>query len=157
MLRALGRQFDYSKYSVWLFTFFVTSQCASLNRGAVVSEAHMRPLQDIRKAVYSSFKGNIKRKSQNGRTYFSEFHKPGTNLARSSLNQKERAQLIVTILGDRRPYQLSVSYEIFKLSGGEYKTDRYDKKLARYYLNSIEEYLASRPEERDVIDDFRPY
>lgn len=122
-----------------------------------MSEDHMRPLKDIRKAVYFAYKGFVKKKSQNGRTFYSEYHKPGTNLSRSAHKQNERALLSVTILGDRRPYMIRVEYKIFKLSGGEFRADRYDKKLAQHYLSVIEEYLASRPEERDVIDDFRPY
>jgi hypothetical protein len=39
----------------------------------------------------------------------------------------------------------------------KYKFNRYDKGLAKKYLEKVQSYLVSRPEERDLIDDFRPY
>lgn len=117
----------------------------------------MRPLKDIRKAIHYALKNNIKNQSQNGRTYFSVYHRPGMDLRLSAYKQKERAQVVVTILGDRRPYEVAVIYKIDKLVGSKYHLDRYDKVLAGKYLEKVETYLASRPEERDIIDDFRPY
>ena len=148
--------FGYSKISLCLVILAMTSQCTTAGKGAISGEL-ARPLKDVKKAVYFAFKGNVKRKSQNGRTYYSEYHRPGKNLSFSSKGQKERAILMITVLGDRRPYVVKTIYKVFKLSGGRFTTDRYDKKLAQHYLGLIEEYLASRPEERDVIDDFRPY
>lgn len=99
----------------------------------------------------------VKKVSENGRTYYSDYHKPGMDLNMSINNQKERAMLAITILGDRRPYQVAVLYKVDRLKGGKFHFDRYDKKIAQAYLDKIDEYLAGRPEERDVIDDFRPY
>lgn len=131
-------------------------QCASKTK-AIRSEDYMRPLKDIRKAVHYTFRNKIKRKSENNRTYYSVYHRPGMDLHLSAYKQKERAQLVMTILGDRRPYHVSVLYRVEKLNGKKYSLSRYDKSLAKQYLEKLETYLASRPEERDMIDDFRPY
>ena len=61
------------------------------------------------------------------------------------------------ILGDRRPYSIIALYRIERLSGKEWQFNRYDKSLAQQYLDKVNEVLASRPVDRDLIDDFRPY
>lgn len=117
----------------------------------------MRPLKDIRRAVNYALQGKVKNKSENNRTYYSKYHRPGKDIRLSATNQKERAQVVVTILGDRRPYQVTVLYRIDRLTNGKYHKDHYDKGLASKYLEKIETYLSSRPEERDIIDDFKAY
>ena len=117
----------------------------------------MRPLNTLHKAVNYTMSGAIKRRSPNTRTYYSHYHKPGKDLNAGIAKGNERGQLVLSILGDRRPYKVVVLYKIDKLNGGKFKFDRYDKSLALHYRAKLKEYLASRPEERDVIDDFRPY
>ncbi len=141
---------------MWLFILIVTSQCTTAPH-INTSDEIMRPLKTVRKAVYSVFNGQVKSKSQNDRTYYSEWHRPGKSLKLSAYKQKQRARLSVTILGDRRPYKVAVIYRIEELKGREYSLKGYDNLTAKKYLRQIEEYLASRPEERDIIDDFRPY
>lgn len=132
-------------------------QCSSASKGGIQSQELRRPLKDLRKAVYYSLRGKVLRKSQNNRTYYSPYHRPGTDVRLAAYKQPERGQVAITILGDRRPYRVAVVYTIDKLNGGEYIFNRYDKGLAQQYLEKVENYLASRPEERDIIDDFRPY
>lgn len=108
-------------------------------------------------AVRYTLKDAIIKRSQNARSYYSRYHIPGTDPNALATNKKERAQVIITILGDRRPYTVSVLYQIEKRNGLDYTLDRYDKRLAQKYLDRVNEYLASRPEDRDVIDEFRPY
>ncbi len=135
----------------------MTTQCSSPTKGGVSSQELRRPLQDVRKAVYYSMRSKVQRKSRNNRTYFSHYHRPGTDPRLKAYKQTERALLAITILGDRRPYKVAVVYKIERLNGGKYVFDRFDKELAQHYLNKVETYLAGRPEERDLIDDFRPY
>jgi hypothetical protein len=132
-------------------------QCTSLSRGAVRTPELRRPLKDVRKAVYYALRGQVKRKSENNRTYYSDYHRPGKDLKLTAYKQNKRALLALTILGDRRPYVVSATSRIESLQGGEYKLTGYDKGLAKMYIQRVEDYLASRPEERDIIDDFRPY
>ncbi len=134
----------------------VNISCSTMTRG-LQTEDIRRSLKDVRKSIYYALKSDVKRKSENGRTYFSKYHRPGEDLKISAYKHPERAQVALTILGDRRPYNVRVVYRIERLSGGKYKFDRYDNGLAAKYLKKVEEYLASRPEERDIIDDFRPY
>lgn len=152
----MANHFGYSKFLACLFILTTLPQCASSGK-SVSSEEYTRPIRDMRKAIYYAFKGEVKKTSTNGRTFYSHWHTPGKNLKMPSYKKPERASLIVTLYGDRRPYWIKVLYRVEKLDGSKFKLDRYDKSLAKHYLALIEEYLASRPEERDVIDDFRPY
>lgn len=156
MLRALTRRRDYSKIVGCLLILLLGTQCTSRSKGVSSAEI-MRPLKAFRKSIYYALQNKIKNKSQNGRTYFSKYHRPGMDLNLSSYKHPERAQVVMTILGDRRPYKVLVYYKIDKLKGSKYSFNRYDKGLAKKYLERVETYLASRPEERDIIDDFRPY
>ncbi len=137
-----------------LLALFV--QCAS-NKNSARSGELNRPLKDLRRAVHYALKGKVKNQSENGRTYFSVYHRPGMDTRLSAHKQKERAQVAITILGDRRPYEVLVLYRVETLTGGKFSLSRYDKSLANQYLERVSEYLASRPEDRDIIDDFRPY
>lgn len=134
-----------------------TLQCGHGSKNGAKTDDIMRPLKDIKKAIYYSLNSQIKNRSANGRTYFSRYHSVGKNLKLSAHKQKERGQVAITILGDRRPYKVVVLYKIDSLNGGKFKFSRYDKGLAIHYLEKVNTYLTARPEERDVIDDFRPY
>ncbi len=132
------------------------SGCASTFRGVQTEEIN-RPLETLNKAVHFSMKGSILKQSANLRTFHSNYHVPGTDINAAATNKPQRAQVIMVILGDRRPYRIHVLYRIEKRGSSGYSLDTYDKGRAQYYLDQINEYLASRPEQRDMIDDFRPY
>jgi hypothetical protein len=117
----------------------------------------MRSLDSLHQAARFALTDAVASRSENTRTYRSHFHVPGTDMNARPRPGKDRAQVIIQILGDRRPYQLAVSYRIESFQNGEYSFDRYDDKLGERILNRMLDYLASRPVERDVIDDFRPY
>lgn len=153
----MGSRPAYPKISLWLVMLATLSHCASVTKGGVESKALRRPLADIRKAVYFTMDNRVKYKSENNRTYFSYYHRPGKDLRLSSYKQNERALLAITILGDQRPYRVAVVYRIDQLNGKKYQFKKYDKTLAASYLEKLVNYLASRPEERDIIDDFRAY
>ncbi len=149
----------FNTFRVWIFigviSFFL-SGCASTFRGAQTEEL-LRPIETLNKAVYFTMKGSILRQSENQRTYYSNYHIPGNDINAAATNKEKRAQVIMTILGDRRPYRILVLYRVEIKDGKSYSLDHYDKSRAQYYLDQLNEYLASRPEQRDMIDDFRPY
>lgn len=130
--------------------------CASRTK-RVQTEELQRSLRDVRTAIVYALDDKIAKRSLNNRTYYSKFHRPGESLSVTAYKQRERAQVVISILGDRRPYIVRVVYRIDRLRGSKFKVDRYDNGLASEYLEKVEQYLASRPEERDIIDDFRPY
>ena len=141
-------------YSVFVIPFICLGSCSSKK---VYMEDLSRPLNTLHLAIKYALKGNIKKVSPNSRIYFSPYHSPGMDLNALPFDKEERAQVVINIRGTRRPYKISVAYIVEKYRRGKYRFDHYNKKRAKKYLEKIEEYLVSRPEQRDIIDDFTPY
>ncbi|MEM7645889.1 MAG: hypothetical protein AAF203_03165 [Pseudomonadota bacterium] len=147
------------KYFLWILaslTFVALTACQSITKRAASDEL-LRSLNTLHSAAKYTLQDAVARRSENTRTYFSKYHVPGMDLGAAAFNKKERGQVVISILGDRRPYNVYVLYRIEKLNGSKYKLDRYDKALAEKYLEKFNNYLLSRPKGRDVIDEFRPY
>lgn len=158
MQSLLVNQPAYSKISLWVVTFLMATQCTSSSfKGGVTSDELRRPLNDIRRACYYALKNKVKSKSENNRTLFSDYHRPGLDPRLKAYKTKERGQALITVIGDRRPYRVVVVYRVERREGSDYVFDRFDKGLAEQYLAKVEKYLASRPEDRDIIDDFRAF
>ena len=139
-----------------LFLLLANLQCS--HGHGVRTEELMIPLKDLKRAIHYALEDSVKTRSRNGRTYFSKYHSPGPNLKLSAHQQEARGQVSFSILGDRRPYQVVVEYTIEALGpDGKYRPKAHSKELAKGYLEKFQTYLASRPEERDIVDDFRPY
>lgn len=159
MLRPLFSQSDYPNLTTHLFILLFGSlflgACSSLS--TVKSDDLDVPLIKLHQATAYTLQGNVLRKSANNRTYFSKYHAIGTDTNVGYGKKKERGQVVISLFGDGRPYTIAILYRIEGLDGGEFSLDRYDKDIAKKYLERINQYLASRPEDRDVIDDFRPY
>jgi hypothetical protein len=144
-----------SAYSFLAICLFILSGCTT--SGEVQSEPLMSPLSALHQAVRFSLQDSVKKRSRNTRTYSSHYHIPGKDLNAMPKKNGPRGQVVIQILGDRRPYTVSVSYPVENYVDGSYQFSHNDKELAQDYLNKILKYLASRPVDRDMIDDFRPY
>ena len=155
MLRALLKPSAYPKVIACLLILFLSSQCSTARGGK--SQETDRALSTIHRVIKRTFANSIEKQSQNTRTYYSKYHAPGKNLLAGYLDKTYRGQLVASILGARRPYRVAFSYRVEKRVNGRFKLSNYDKNLARYYKDKFDDDLASRPDERDVIDDFRPY
>ena len=155
MRKQLASHHDYSRWLLCLVSLVSVLSCTT--GGRLMSDPQMRSLESLHQAARFALTDAIGSQSQNTRTYRSHYHIPGTDLnARPKAGQK-RGQVIIQILGDRRPYTVAVSYPVEVVKNGTYVLSHYDDKLARRVLDRMLDYLASRPGERDVIDDFRPY
>ena len=73
----------------------------------------------------------------------------------------ERFYAKFLILGDRRPYQIEVSVtrerRIMRGSSYSYQGVDQDRRLAKELANRLHEELTKRPEDRNIIDDFRVF
>ncbi len=97
--------------------------------------------------------------STNGREFYSDFFvvKRDGRLQEAE-SAPVREQVRVSILGDRRPYDLLVKVAVETLNNnGEYQTVRFDKGLARVITRRIQKTLHERLEHRNSIDDFRAF
>lgn len=108
---------------------------------------------DARKAIVTVI-GEPKSISTNGRVLTSRYHdKKGVFLNELKGNEEHRYSRI-SILGDRRPYDVQVEVIIEKKNTEELK---YDNAQAKEMANKIRKALNQGLDRRNVIDDFRAF
>ena len=104
-------------------------------------------LLDIRKSVAKSLPGGVRKESINQREYVSKYIR---------YKNKRRMYIKVTILGDRRPYEVSVVAPIEKKfkddEGVYYEQVGEDEKRAVRTARKIEIYLEKGREKRNLFD-----
>lgn len=120
----------------------------------------MAPLPTISAIVINSLPGGAKKKSLNGREYTSGYFKPD-DMDENAEDDRLRSYAIVTILGERRPYSIDVRVfrEVRERHEGvtTYRVLGQDRRIADKLIKTIREALANRPEDRNIIDDFRVF
>jgi hypothetical protein len=131
------------KKFVFLVLFFLLG-CQSPNTANFESEAS---LADLKKAIVSAI-GEPKAVSENQREFTSQFY--------GRKSGKERLYSVVTILGARRPYEIDIKVFVEQKTGKNYEQIGEDPTVAKKLKSDIEARLHSR-ENRNVIDDFRPF
>jgi len=142
----------------------ILSGCAALQREP--QGVHLKELEgslsEIRSAAAAALPMGHRGVSSNGREIFSKhFLVSGNGDVRPAGDALERFFATVTILGDRRPYDVKVvvAHEKRVLRGDNfvYVIDYYDTMLARDVGRKLEVELAKRREDRNIIDDFRVF
>lgn len=119
-------------------------------------------LGDIRAAVVAALPVGHRTVSSNGREILSKhFLVSGGGNFRPAGDALDRYYAQITILGDRRPYDIEivVAHEKRVLRGETftYAIDYYDMVLAKDLAKKLERELAKRREDRNIIDDFRVF
>lgn len=131
-------------------------------------------LVDIQKGIAAVVPKGIAKISPNGRTHISRYFDPESidadrSTERSEGVERERATVICTILGDRRPYTIEIDVLVEEDESGAKPSKNddyldgtfdkvgYDKKLALYFKNRLANYLAKLERNKNLIDDFRPF
>ncbi len=136
-----------------LLPFLLTVGCQT---GIFIKESPAA-LTEIRKAVVTVL-GQPKSTSQNGRELVSEFHDKRGRIDANLFKAKSRYFTKVSILGERRPYDIKV--EVFqegKVEDRYYEVISEDNELAQKLANQIETTLNESLKNRNVIDDFRAF
>ena len=114
-------------------------------------------ISETRRAVVAVV-GEPRSMSQNGREIISQYYdKKSRNIEKMDI-ARERLYTRVTILGDRRPYDIQV--EVFienRDSGGEFIRFDQDNSRAKLIAEKIEKALHQSRDSRNVIDDFRSF
>lgn len=136
-----------------LLAFLLTAGCQT---GIFIKESPAA-LTDIRKAVVMVL-GQPKRTSENGRELTSEFHDKRGHVDPALAKAKTRYYTHVTILGDRRPYNIKVEvFQEARIAGQHYEVIAEENSLAQKLANQIESALNESLKNRNVIDDFRAF
>ena len=95
----------------------------------------------------------------NGRVFFSNYfllQKSGKFQPAEKSGLRHYAKIYV--LGDRRPYTIEVQVLRQRRSGpGEYYSDGSDERIAKVVAKVIQDNLNKRPEDLNIIDDFRVF
>lgn len=143
-------------FAVLIFAF--TSACTSMNQGpSVQRKAVNASVINIVKAFDKAAVG-IRGRSTNGRELVSKYHSPNGDGYDYAATSPERAYSKLKILGSRRPYDLEVQYIVEERDGkGVYQIKKYDQGKAQKVLKGVIDYLVTRPDREDFIDDFRPF
>lgn len=126
-------------------------------KGVVLRETPLN-ISETRKAVASVI-GQPRATSINGRELVSRYYDRKGNTDELALkNNRERLSTHVIILGDRRPYdiQIEVVVEIRDREGKYQVVDR-DEGRAEKIAKDIQNALVQSRDNRNLIDDFRPY
>lgn len=145
-----------NKFSL-LFVFLVTVLLSSCRTGGVILRETPLNLSETRRAVMAVI-GEPRVVSQNGREMASRYYdKKGNNIEKMDM-AKERLYTHVTILGDRRPYdvQVQVLVEGRNEDGGFDLLERDDDRAAPL-AEKLRQVLNQSRDSRNVIDDFRSF
>ena len=144
--------------------FWISVIVASLISCTSIIDSDMAQRKSVNASVTSIIKAfdhaavGLRGKSTNGRELVSRYHTPGGNGVTLDPKNPKRAYAKLRILGERRPYTLQIQYIIEKRDESEnYSTQSYDQEKAKKILKSLLDYLVTRPDREDFIDDFRPF
>ncbi len=141
-----------SKYLLAI-AFLITTSCQT---GIFIRETPAA-LTNIRKAVVMVL-GEPRSVSENGRELVSQYHDRKGKMDPALAHGKSRYYTTVTILGDRRPYDIQVQvFEEARMMSNHYEIIAEDYRLARQRARDIEKALNESLKDRNVIDDFRAF
>lgn len=147
---------------------FVVTACSTLDRLETPSYASKisnieRPLSYLQRLAVAALPTGMRGNSSNGREYDSNYFIPDQSGGYKLASEKapERYTVRITVLGDERPYAMSVivTKERRILDSGEftYQPNGHDTRMAKELAGKIRERLSKRREELNIIDDFRAY
>jgi hypothetical protein len=129
---------------------------------------------EIQKGVGETFPRGIGDISSNQREYTSKYFRLSELGVKEDLNKKgdlRRAQALVIVLGDRRPYTVEVHVHtevrndesaVMKIRKGDIEAGHFtyedtDRRLAKRLAERLQDFLYRRSQNKNFIDDFRPF
>ena len=137
-----------------LILLFITG--CTTTTGAVIKESNIS-LTETRKAVVKLF-GEPRAISQNGRELISEYMDKKGRVLESAKKAKERRYAHITILGERRPYDIVVNVVIETLvEADSYEKLDDDELLSDVLAKNLQKELLKSLENRNIFDDFNAF
>lgn len=137
-----------------VFFILLLTGCAT---SSLTSREYNRPWGVVRATVQKNLPLGIRTTSRNGRTFESNYFIPKGSWEDDGTDARERAFARATILNSSRPYRVEVA--VFRQSkfSGEYSQPELDDRLSERLANKIATDIANRREDRNIIDDFKPF
>jgi hypothetical protein len=110
----------------------------------------------IRNILRNNIPGGIRKESPNGNTLTSEYFSGG-DIDQDPLPKSDRSYAVITVLGSSRPFSIDVHVFREPRVGNSYGKPVEDKSLGKKVVERIRAALADRREDRNIIDDVRPF
>ena len=147
--------FTFFKRSIFFqILVFLTMGCAG--PGHYVKESDVS-LTETRRTLVKIF-GEPRQMSQNGREFTTFYMDKKGRVLESLKKCRERRYAHITILGERRPYDILVNVVLeVQNPGGSYNSVYNDDALAESLAGSIKTELLKSLENRNIIDDFNAF
>lgn len=135
--------------------------CSSNYKPLYIDNAS-QSLAVIRQSAMSSLPMGLMSSSPNGRELKSRYfviEGKGKGKFVDGIQKSPRYQALITILGERRPYEVQVwVMKEERINGSyQYKVSGQDIRLANLVKGRLKEQLAKRREDMNIIDDFRVF
>jgi hypothetical protein len=128
----------------------------SCETGSTIEQVN-RPYGVLRAAVKESLPGGIRKQSENAREYDSFYFSPKGSIDNDAEKARVRESAHVTILGAGRPYTIEVDVNIEIKGNGGYEKTGHDFRRALEIAKKIQTGLSNRRDDRNMIDDFKPF
>ena len=139
---------------VLISLLFLQTSCVTKS-DARLSEQN-QSLSEIKQAIIAVI-GEPRHVSENQRTVVSQYFGRKKDRRFDPQTSKIRMYSRVTILGDRRPYDITVDVVVEEKQGRNYQPVVTDPAEAKAIIADIKKRLHQSLEERNVIDDFRAF
>lgn len=135
-----------------LLGFFI-SGCAT--NQVRIEEVNTSP-QAIRRAIVSLM-GTPRVISPNQRMVSTPYFNRKEERIYDVESEKERFYANITVLGDRRPYDVSIEVIVEHKNNGIFRQAGVSRNLAERLRRRLMEKLTQSPDELNIIDDFRAF
>ncbi len=132
---------------------FLIAACAS--QGYRITDQNMA-LADVKKSVESAI-GEPREVSRNQRVYLTQYFSRKPDPKFDPEKSRERLYAKVSVLGDRRPYDVEVEVIVEEREGSQYLPVATDMTEAKKLGKEIRIKLNQSRDDRNVIDDFRAF
>ncbi|UYL10505.1 hypothetical protein B9G69_007945 [Bdellovibrio sp. SKB1291214] len=140
-----------------LIALFVSVVLAGCQTTGVMLRDTPLNISETRKVIVSVV-GEVRDVSENGRELFSKYYDRKGNPIQSMDMAKERYYSHLIVLGDRRPYDISVDVIIeARDSDGTWELVDHDDHKSAVLADKLKKALNQSRDSRNVIDDFRSF
>lgn len=134
--------------------FLILSACATREQGVTLTDTPLN-MSETRKAVITVI-GKPREISENGREVVSQYYDT-YGLDFDPIKGRERLYTHVLILNDRRPYDVRVIVVVEEKRGTKFVAIGYDKARSQKTADRIKRALHESRDNRNIIDDFKPF
>lgn len=117
-----------------------------------------RPVRELQKISELSMPNGLASVSKNGREFTSKYFTNKKGTWDEYKGEKIRYFARIIVLGDRRPYVLSVAvYSQNRLGEKSYSQEKYIESMSRVLKRRVEKSVHRTGLDRNIIDDFKVF